>query len=275
MASPYTLHRMRPSPVTPGARVSLKGSDASAPSGLPSDLSDATGVLLGRLAHLQAAMYAEGKRALLIILQGRDAAGKDATIKAVCGAFNPQGCEVTSFRAPSEAELAHDYLWRVHAAVPPLRMVGIFNRSHYEDVLVVRVNHLVRRHVWQRRYRQINEFERMLTDSGTEIVKIYLHVSKKEQGRRLAERLTDPEKNWKISASDLDDRARWHEYTLAYRDMLSKCSTRWAPWYVVPADDRHARNYMVAAVVVRALERIAPRYPRVDRKLLARLKKLA
>jgi PPK2 family polyphosphate:nucleotide phosphotransferase len=174
-------------------------------------VSGATDALLGRLAHLQAAMYAEAKRALLIILQGRDAAGKDATIKAVCGAFNPQGCVVTSFRAPSDTELAHDYLWRVHAEVPPARMVGIFNRSHYEDVLVVRVNHLVRRPVWQARYRQINEFERMLTESGTEVVKICLHVSKKEQRRRLAERLKDPEKNWKIAASDLSDRARWHD----------------------------------------------------------------
>jgi PPK2 family polyphosphate:nucleotide phosphotransferase len=275
MASPYTLQRMRPTPVVPGARVSLKGSDANPPSGLPADLAGATDALLSRLAHLQAAMYAEAKRALLVILQGRDASGKDATIKAVCGAFNPQGCDVTSFRAPSEDELAHDYLWRVHAEVPAVRMVGIFNRSHYEDVLVARVDHLVRRPVWQARYRQINEFERILTESGTEIVKICLHVSKREQRRRLAERLKDPEKNWKIAASDLDDRARWHDYTLAYRDMLAKCSTRSAPWYVVPADDRHARNYLAASIIAGALERIAPHYPRADRKLLARFKKLA
>jgi PPK2 family polyphosphate:nucleotide phosphotransferase len=255
--------------------VSLKGSDAKAPSGLPADLATATGKLLQRIASLQAAMYAEATRSLLVILQGRDASGKDATIKAVCGAFNPQGCEVTSFRAPSETELAHDYLWRVHSAAPPRRMVGIFNRSHYEDVLVVRVDRLVRRSVWQARYRQINEFERMLAENGTDIVKICLHVSKREQRRRLAERMEDPEKNWKIAASDLNDRARWHDYTVAYRDMLSKCSTRWAPWYVVPADDRHARNYMVAAILATALERIAPRYPRADRKLLARFKKLA
>jgi len=266
---------MRPSPVAPGTRVSLKGSEAKAPSGLPSDLSVATDALLARIAGLQAAMYAEAKRALVIILQGRDASGKDATIKAVCGAFNPQGCEVTSFRAPSETELAHDYLWRVHTVMPPVRMVGIFNRSHYEDVLVVRVNRLVRRSVWQDRYRQINEFERTLTENGVTIVKICLHVSKREQRRRLAERLKDPEKNWKISASDLADRARWHDYTVAYRDMLAKCSTRWAPWYVVPADDRHARNYMVAAILAGALERIAPHYPRADRKLLARFQKLA
>jgi PPK2 family polyphosphate:nucleotide phosphotransferase len=266
---------MRPSPVVPGTRVSLKGGDAKPPSGLPSDLPAATDALLARIASLQAAMYAEAKRSLLVILQGRDASGKDATIKAVCGAFNPQGCEVTSFRQPSEIERAHDYLWRVHAAMPPARMVGIFNRSHYEDVLVVRVNRLVRRSVWQDRYRQINEFEHMLVGSGMEIVKICLHVSKREQRRRLAERMKDPEKNWKISASDLDDRARWHDYTVAYRDMLSKCSTRWAPWYVVPADDRHARNYMVAAILAAALERIAPHYPKADRTLLARFKKLA
>jgi PPK2 family polyphosphate:nucleotide phosphotransferase len=266
---------MRPTPVAPGTRVSLKASDAAPPSGLLSGLSAATDALLARITSLQAAMYAEAKRALLIILQGRDASGKDATIKAVCGAFNPQGCDVTSFRQPSETELAHDYLWRVHTVMPRVRMVGIFNRSHYEDVLVVRVNRLVRRSVWEARYRQINEFERMLTENGVSIVKICLHVSKREQRRRLAERMKDPEKNWKISASDLDDRARWHDYTVAYRDMLAKCSTRWAPWYLVPADDRHARNYLVAAILAGALERMAPRYPQADPKLLARVKKLA
>lgn len=266
---------MRPSPVVPGSRLSLNAREAGAPHGLPRDLAAATDRLLNRLAELQAAIYAEAKRALLVVIQGRDASGKDAAIKAVCGAFNPQGCDVQSFGVPTPTELAHDYLWRVHAAMPPARKIGIFNRSHYEDVLAVRVHRLVSRSVWKARYRQINEFERMLTESGTAIVKICLHVSKKEQRRRLVERLKDPHKNWKIAASDLDDRARWHDYTSAYREMLARCSTRWAPWYVVPADDRHARNYLVAGVLVAALERMAPRYPSVDRRLLARVKKLA
>lgn len=275
MAPPCTVLRMRPSPVVSGSRVSLQARDAGAPPGLPRDLAAATDPLLQRLGELQAAIYAEAKRALLVVIQGRDASGKDATIKAVCSAFNPQGCDVRSFGVPTPTELTHDYLWRVHAVTPPSRMIGIFNRAHYEDVLAARVHRLVPRSVWQARYRQINEFERTLTESGTAIVKICLHVSKKEQRRRLLERLKNPHKNWKVSDSDLDDRARWHDYTIAYRDMLSKCSTRWAPWHVVPADDRHARNYMVAGVLVAALERMAPRYPLADRTLLARVKKLA
>ena len=171
-------------------------------------------------------------------------------------------------------ELAHDYLWRVHTAMPARRIIGIFNRSHYEDVLAVRVRGLAPRTVWARRYRQINEFERMLTESGTTVVKICLQVSKREQRRRLMARLTDPRKNWKFSEADLAGRAQWDDYTGAYREMLSRCSTRWAPWYVIPADDRHARNYLVASVLVAALERMAPRMPTASPKILARIKAL-
>lgn len=265
---------MRPAPVTPGSRVSLRTRDAQPPPGLPRHLDGATRTLLDRLTQLQYALYAEATQGLLVVLQGRDASGKDATINAICGAFNQQGCVVTSFKSPSADELAHDYLWRVHRAMPARRIVGIFNRSHYEDVLAVRVRGLVPRTVWAKRYRQINEFERTLTECGTTIVKICLHVSKAEQRRRLLERLTNPRKNWKFAEEDLVDRARWDGYTQAYRDMLSRCSTRWAPWYVVPADDKHARNYLVASVLVAALERMAPRIPAGNPKLLARMKKI-
>lgn len=265
---------MRPTPVPPGSRVRLRSRDAHPPAGLPRNLAAATDTLLQRLADLQGALYAENERALLLVLQGRDASGKDATVKAVCGALNPMGTIVTSFGVPTTTDLAHDYLWRVHRAAPARRMVGVFNRSHYEDVLAVRVMRLVPRRVWDKRFRHINEFERLLTDSGTTVVKIFLHVSKHEQRRRLMARLTDPRKNWKFSEADLVGRAEWHDYTRAYRDMLSRCSTRWAPWYVIPADDRHARNYLVATVLVAALERMAPRMPLVKAKVLTRLKAL-
>ncbi len=265
---------MRPAPVPPGRRVPLRNRDAAPPPGLPQDLHTATDRLLEQLAERQAALYAEGTRAVLVVIQGRDASGKDATIKAVCGAFNPQGCAVTSFKAPTATELAHDYLWRAHLAAPARRMVGVFNRSHYEDVLVARVDRLVPRRVWMQRYRQINEFERTLSECGTTIVKLCLHVSRGEQRRRLVERLTDPRKSWKFSEDDLTARARWDDYTTAYRDMLARCSTRWAPWYVIPADDKHARNYLAASVIGSALARIRPRYPAPDATLLARMRKL-
>jgi PPK2 family polyphosphate:nucleotide phosphotransferase len=264
---------MRPAPIAPGHRVSLRGRDAAPPAGLPRDLSAATDALLGRLADLQTLFYADATRALLVVVQGRDASGKDATIKAVCGAFNPLGCEVASFKAPTSTEAAHDYLWRVHHVAPAKRMIGVFNRSHYEDVLVARVQRLVPRAVWMKRYRQINDFERMLTENGTTIVKVCLHVSKAEQRRRLLERLADPKKNWKFSEDDLVARSRWDEYTTAYRDMLSRCTTPWAPWYVIPADDKHARNYLVASILTATLERMHPRAaalsPRVARRMKA------
>jgi len=254
--------------------VSLRGNDAAPPPGLPRDLHAATDTLLDRLADLQAALYAERTRAVLIVIQGRDASGKDATIKTVCGTFNAQGCVVTSFKAPTATELAHDYLWRAHRAMPARGMIGVFNRSHYEDVLAVRVLRLVPRSMWARRYRQINEFERMLTESGTTIVKVCLHVSKAEQRRRLLERLANPKKSWKFSEDDLIARAHWQEYTRAYRDMLARCSTPWAPWYVIPADERHARNYLVANVLNAAFERLRPRYPTLDPTLVKRMKRV-
>ena len=261
-------------PVSPGSRPRLAGRDAKAPHGLPRDLDAATKDVLDKLTGLQEALYAEGRRALLVVLQGRDAAGKDGTIQHVCRAFNPQGTVIASFGVPTKQELAHDYLWRVHAAVPPWGKVGVFNRSHYEDVLAVRVHHLVPPAEWRPRYRQINDFERMLTECGVTIVKFFLHISHAEQRRRLAKRLADPHKNWKLSESDIADYQLWDAYTRAYQDALARCSTRWAPWYVVPADDKAKRNYMVGDVLRATLRRMDPKYPRATPALLKRAKTL-
>jgi PPK2 family polyphosphate:nucleotide phosphotransferase len=240
---------------------------------MPADIKTATDEMLDRLRDLQAALYAESRRALLIVLQGRDASGKDGTVTHVCSAFNPEGCEITSFKQPSAHELGHDYLWRVHARTPPRGIVGVFNRSHYEDVLAVRVHRLQPRSVWIKRFAQINAFEQMLTDNGTVIVKLFLHISKAEQRRRLLARVTDPRKNWKVSASDIADRALWPDYTVAYQDVLSRCSTPWAPWYVVPADDKGARNYLISGVILAVLRRMAPAFPRVNPRLLGRYRR--
>jgi PPK2 family polyphosphate:nucleotide phosphotransferase len=253
-------------PIRQGARIKLRDRDADAGKGVPhgAAAAEALALLTARLAKLQAALYAEGKRALLVVLQGRDAAGKDGTIRHVFGPVNPQGCQVTSFKAPNTLELSHDYLWRVHLAVPPKGFVGIFNRSHYEDVLVVRVHKLVPRKVWSRRYDQINDFERMLTENDVVILKFFLHVSRDEQKARLLSRLSDPTKNWKFSPDDLKERDLWDDYTEAYEDALSLCSTEWAPWYLVPADHKSSRDLRVAEDVVDALERMNPVYPKAD-----------
>jgi PPK2 family polyphosphate:nucleotide phosphotransferase len=265
---------MRLVPVSPGSRARLRTSDAKPPRSVPSDAETATKPLVHALKKLQEALYAESKRALLIVLQGRDASGKDGTVKHICGTFNPQGTRVTSFKVPAGDEVTHDYLWRVHRAVPPRGYVGVFNRSQYEDVLVARVHNLVPRAVWSKRYAQINDFERMLTENGVTIVKFFLHVSRAEQARRIRERADDPDKQWKISDSDVRERAYWQEYTLAYQDVLSRCSTPWAPWYVVPADDKPARDYLVAGVLLAVLHRMKPTYPPADPKLLSRVKRL-
>lgn len=213
------------------------------------------------IAKLQQRLYAEGKRALLIVLQGMDASGKDGTVRSVFTGINPQGCSVVSFKAPSSNELAHDYLWRVHSVVPARGMIAIFNRSHYESVLVERVRGLVPPAVWKRRYRHINEFERLLADEGTTIVKFFLHISREEQGRRLKARLEDPERRWKYDPRDLRDRRYWNEYQAAYEDALARCSTDYAPWYIVPADHKWFRNWVVSEVIARTLRRMDPRIP--------------
>jgi PPK2 family polyphosphate:nucleotide phosphotransferase len=211
---------------------------------------------------VQDRLYAEGKRALLVVLQGTDTAGKDGTIRHVFNATGPLGVTVTSFRRPSEEELAHDFLWRTHLACPRRGFIGIFNRSHYEDVLVGRVRKLAPSEEIEARYGQINAFEKVLAENGTHILKFMLHISKKEQSKRLQERLDDPKSRWKFNPSDLEDRKLWDEYQAAYELMLDRCSTQWAPWYVIPADRKWARNAAVSALVRATLEDMDPQYPK-------------
>lgn len=230
--------------------------------------------VLERLGELQQVFFADGRRSLLIVLQGRDASGKDGVVRTVIGACNPAGVRVTSFKAPSAIELAHDYLWRIHNAVPEKGMMGIFNRSHYEDILVVRVRELVAEEVWSKRYDQINEFERMLSENGVVIMKFFLHVSHEEQRKRLVERVEDETKNWKFNANDLEERTLWDQYTVAYQAALTKCSTEWAPWYMVPGDKNKARNYLIANKLVETLENLDLGYPKPKTDLKQYLKAL-
>ena len=217
-----------------------------------------------RLGALQMKLAAEATRAVLVVLQGMDASGKDGTIRHVFTGVNPQGCRVVSFDVPTKNELAHDYLWRVHAQCPTRGEIAIFNRSHYEDVVAVRVRGLVPKRVWKRRYEHIRGFERMLTDEGTTVLKIFLQVSRDEQGRRLQERLDDPEKRWKFRAGDLDDRKLWDDYMAAYEDAIRETSTEWAPWFVVPADHNWVRNLAVGEILVDALDRLHLQLPKPD-----------
>jgi PPK2 family polyphosphate:nucleotide phosphotransferase len=209
-------------------------------------------------------LYAEGKRALLVVLQGVDTAGKDGTVRHVFNQTGPLGVTVTSFRAPSAAELAHDFLWRAHIASPSRGFIGIFNRSHYEDVLVGRVRQLAPKEAIEQRYEQINAFEKTLVENGTTVLKFMLHISKEEQRERLQARLDEPESRWKFNPSDLEDRKLWDKYQAAYELMLHRCSTAWAPWHVVPADRKWARNAAVAAIVRETLEAMGPQYPKPE-----------
>jgi len=213
---------------------------------------------------LQDQLYSEGRRALLVILQGTDTSGKDGTIRHVFNQTGPLGVSVHAFARPSSEELAHDYLWRVHHACPRRGTIGIFNRSHYEDVLVAKVRGLAPLEDIERRYDQINAFERMLVENGTMILKFMLRISKKQQGKRLQERLDNPAKRWKFDPGDLEDRERWDDYIAAYETMLERCSTALAPWYVIPADRKWARNAAIAAIVRATLEAMDPRYPQVS-----------
>jgi PPK2 family polyphosphate:nucleotide phosphotransferase len=250
-------------PVPADAAPELTDALAAPPAGAPSKAGaqDRVDALTKRLDQLQEALYAEGTRALLVIFQGRDTAGKDGATRKVFGPLNPQGLMVTGFKVPTPLELAHDFLWRIHQATPPAGTIGIFNRSQYEDVLVVRVHQLVPESVWRPRYEQINQFERMLTENGVTILKFYLHISREEQRERLAARLEDPSKYWKFSAGDLDERKRWDGYTAAYQEMLARTNTSWAPWYLVPADKKYYRDLVVAQVVTDTLSAMAPKYP--------------
>lgn len=214
-----------------------------------------------RLVELQELLYAESRRALLVVFQAMDTAGKDSTIRSVFGPVNPQGCRVESFKAPSSLELAHDYLWRVHAVTPRRGHFTVFNRSHYEDVLIVRVRNLVPEERWRARYDHINAFERLLHDEGTVIVKFFLHISKEYQKLRLQRRLDRPDKHWKFSPDDLAERKRWGDYQEAYEAALSRCSSEWAPWYIVPAERRWFRNLLVTRILVDTLESLDMKYP--------------
>jgi PPK2 family polyphosphate:nucleotide phosphotransferase len=214
-----------------------------------------------RLHDLQYLLYAENKRSLLIILQGMDGAGKDGTISHVLGAMNPQGCRVYGFKTPSAEELAHDYLWRIHQATPQKGYVTVFNRSHYEDVLVVRVHNQVPKEVWSKRYDQINAFERLLSDNGTHILKFYLHIDKEEQLARFKQRLEDPNRHWKISESDYTERGYWHDYQEAYQEAISKCSSNYAPWYIIPSNHKWFRNLAVSQILVDMLQSLKMKPP--------------
>ena len=258
--------------VDPGTRVRLERMDHGATHGW--DKAGAEPELerqLVRLADLQDRFWAEAKRSVLVVLQGIDAAGKDGTINKVMEAFNPQGCPVTSFKVPSTEELAHDYLWRVHHKVPRKGEIGIFNRSHYEDVLVVRVHGLVPRRVWSARYDQINDFERILTDNGTTIVKFFLAIDRDEQRERFQARYDDPTKRWKFSMGDLEERKLWDDYQVAFDDALAKTSTAVAPWHVIPANRKWFRNLAVATILADTIAGLKPAYPPVASDVPANL----
>jgi PPK2 family polyphosphate:nucleotide phosphotransferase len=220
-----------------------------------------------RLAKLQERLYAQNKYSLLIVLQAMDTGGKDGTIKHVFSRVNPQGCRVWSFKAPTTAELSHDFLWRYHQRTPKRGMITIFNRSHYEDILVVRVKQLVSPEVWQKRYQMINEFERWLTLNNTKVIKFFLHISKNEQKRRLEKRLRNPDKRWKFSSNDLKERKFWDTYQYAFEDAINQCSTVDAPWYVIPANKKWYRNLVVARTVADAIEQLNPQYPEPELNL--------
>jgi PPK2 family polyphosphate:nucleotide phosphotransferase len=254
--------------VGPGTRVDLGKVDPGATHGHKKEASErelAAG--LDRLTDLQDRIWAEGRHKVLVVLQGIDAAGKDGTLRHVMGAFNPQGCPVTSFKVPSGQELAHDYLWRVHRAVPGKGEIGVFNRSHYEDVLVVRVHDIVPKSVWSRRFDEINAFEELLANEGTTIAKFFLYIDGDEQRARFQARLDDPAKRWKFRTGDLEERKRWDEYIAAYEDVLARCSTTWAPWYVIPANHKWFRNLAVAEILGDTLDELKPRYPEPEEDL--------
>jgi PPK2 family polyphosphate:nucleotide phosphotransferase len=250
--------------VEPGRKIRLSKYDPEDTAGFK-DKTAALDAVKGntvRLAELQYLLYAENKHALLIVLQAMDGGGKDGTIRHVMSGLNPQGCTVTPFKVPSHEEADHDYLWRIHKRVPPRGEIGIFNRSHYEEVLVVRVHNLVPKSVWSRRYSQINAFERILAENNVNIIKFFLHISKDEQERRFQQRLDDPTKNWKLEPADFEERKYWDEYMEAFEVALSRCSTSWAPWFIIPADRKWFRNLAVSQIIVEALEDLKMKFPK-------------
>lgn len=250
--------------VAPGVDLDLAAIDPDGAAAWPDGKKSARrrlAELRERLAELQRLLWAGDRHKLLVVLQAMDTGGKDGAIRRVFDGVNPQGVKVASFKKPTAAELAHDYLWRVHPHVPGNGEITIFNRSHYEDVLVVRVRRLVPEGHWARRYDHINAFEKLLADEGTTILKFYLHISNEEQRARLQARLDDPAKHWKFALGDLEERARWEDYRKAYEAVLWRTSTPWAPWYVVPADQKWFRDLLISSVMVETLERLGLHYP--------------
>jgi PPK2 family polyphosphate:nucleotide phosphotransferase len=250
--------------VQPGADVSLDDWSTSSTGNYSGDKQtapEALSALNDRLADLQQMLYAESMHKFLIVIQGMDTSGKDGTIKHVFRTINPVGVKVANFKRPNDVELAHDYLWRVHEQTPRQGHMAIFNRSHYEDVLVVRVNQLVPQQIWERRFEHIRNFEQMLVDEGTTIVKLFLHISKDEQRARLQERIDNPAKHWKFEHGDIAERSHWDSYTAAYEQAISETSTKQAPWYVVPADKKWYRNLVVSQLLIDKLDALGMRYP--------------
>jgi PPK2 family polyphosphate:nucleotide phosphotransferase len=251
--------------VGPGHKIKLSKIDAGDTGGATKEKAQERFCeLRERISELQQILAAEHRRSLLLVFQAMDTGGKDGAIKDLCAGLNPAGVEVRSFKAPSSEDLDHDFLWRIHQAAPAKGMIGIWNRSHYEDVLVVRVHKLVPKKVWKARYDEINQFEKMLTENGTTIVKVMLHISKEEQKDRLQARLDNPEKWWKFNVGDLKERAFWSDYQDAYEDAVNKCSTKWTPWHIVPANHKWARNLAVAEIVLAALKAIDPQFPKAS-----------
>ena len=249
--------------IEPGANIKLSRFDPEESEHYKKkkDVDEALEVQRARIRDLQTRLYAERKQSLLIVLQAMDTGGKDGTIRGVFQGVNPQGCEVASFKAPSVEETEHDFLWRYHHRTPARGMITIFNRSHYEDVLIVRVKNIVGEDVWRHRYDMINEFENVLTLNHTTVIKFFLYISKDEQKRRLEDRLVDPNKHWKFSANDIKERAYWDQYMLAFEDSINNCSTGYAPWYVVPANKKWYRNLVIARTIADTLETMNPQFP--------------
>jgi len=250
--------------VPPKTKIKLKDFDPNDTSLFDGGKKEAKAAMVElnqKLSELQELLYAEGKHKLLIILQAMDTGGKDGTISSVFEGVNPQGVKVAAFKNPTPLELSHDYLWRIHQHTPARGEMVIFNRSQYEDVLVVRVHSLVPEEIWSKRYEHINAFERMLTDEGTTILKFYLHIDLKEQAKRFFARVEDPTKQWKFNPGDLTERERWNDYMQAYEDMLNRTSTAWAPWYVIPANKKWYRNWLIAKIVIKTLKDLDMHYP--------------
>lgn len=247
----------------PGEKVKLSKYDADDTLGWEKDhkMKSSVEKAMKKLDSLQYVLYAERKRAILIVLQGLDTGGKDGTIRHVMSGVNPQGCKVTSFKVPAGEETDHDFLWRIHNAVPGYGYIGIFNRSHYEDVLVVRVHNIVPKSEWSKRYDQINNFEEFLTRNNVRILKFFLHISKDEQKKRLMDRIDDPDKHWKISEADVNERKFWNDYTAAYEDALTKCTTEAAPWYIIPSNKKWFRNLAVSHIIAETMDEMDLKLP--------------